>query len=184
MKTSSLFRLALLSLLVLWAGPVFGKVYLTKGEALKHAFPAPTDIVRENLFLGEEEVKRIETLSRSKVESRLFTYYRAMEKGKIIGYAYIGTHVVRTKPEIYMVVINPDGSARYVEILAFYEPEEYLPVKRWFDQFINRKLDDTLWPRRGIHAVTGATMSVNGITREVRMVLAVFELMIIERDGR
>lgn len=174
----------MLSLLVLTGNPLYAKVYTTKEEALKKAFGGSSTIERENLFLAEEDVKRIEALSRTRMESRLFTYYRAVEKRKITGYAYIGSHVVRTKPEIYMAVINPDGSARYVEILAFYEPEEYLPVKRWFDQFGNRKLDDTLWPRSGIHAVTGATMSVNGITREVRMVLAVFELMIIERDGR
>lgn len=183
MKTSVLFRIVILSVLVLWAGPLFAKVYSTKEGALKRAFPAPAAVERENLFLAEEDVKRIEALSKGRMESRLLTYYRAIDKGKVMGYAFIGSHVVRSKPEVYMVVIHPDGSIRYVEILAFYEPEEYLPAKRWFEQFAGRNLDDSLWPRRGVQAVTGATMSVNGITQEVRKVLAVFRLMIIEGDG-
>ena len=88
--------------------------------------------------------------------------------------------MVRTKQEVYLVVINPDSSIKQVEILAFYEPEEYLPSKRWFQKFAGKILDNELWPRRGISAVTGATLSVNGITQEIRKVLAVFKIMVIK----
>jgi len=85
----------------------------------------------------------IQEISKAKIESKLFTYYTVRGKDSILGYAIFGSHIVRTKPEVYMVVINPDGSIRYIEILAFYEPEEYLPPKRWFEQFNGKVLDDT-----------------------------------------
>jgi hypothetical protein len=167
-------------IIILWGSPAMSKVYLTKDDALKKAFP-DAEIERKTLFLTNEDVEMVETLSVTKVESKLFTYYTARGKDSILGYAIFGSHIVRTKPEVYMVVINPDGSIRYIEILAFYEPEEYLPPKRWFEQFAGKVLDDTLWTKRGISAVTGATLSANGITQEVRKTLSVFQIMILKK---
>lgn len=169
-----------LSTAILYGSPSEAKVYLTKDDALKKAFP-DAEIERKTLFLTDEEVKKIETLSKAKIESKLFTYYIAMGKEGILGYAIFGSHIVRTKPEVYMVVINPDGSVNHIKILAFYEPEEYLPPKRWFEQFAGKVLDDTLWTKRGISAVTGATLSANGITQEVRKTLSVFQIMILKK---
>jgi len=170
----------ILFITILYVNPADGKVYLTKDDALKKAFP-DAEIERKTLFLSDEDVKRVESLSGAKVESKILTYYIAVENGGVIGYAFFGSHIVRTKPEIYTTVINPDGSIKYVEILAFYEPEEYLPPKRWFEQFGGKVLDDNLWTKRGISAVTGATLSANSITQEVRKTLSVFKIMILKK---
>jgi len=159
---------------------VEGKVYKTKDDALKEVFPDADAVEKINVFLGKEEQKKIEAMAKSKLESRIFTFYAGRKGNTIAGYAVFGSHVVRTKQEVYMVVINPDSSIRQVEILAFYEPEEYLPSKKWFQKFSGKILDNELWPRRGIIAVTGATLSVNGLTQEVRKVLAVFKIMVIK----
>jgi len=171
----------ILFITILYVNPADGKVYLTKDDALKKAFPDAV-IDRKTLFLSDEDVKRVESLSGVKVESKILTYYIAMENGGVIGYAFFGSHIVRTKPEVYMVIINPDGSLNHIKILAFYEPEEYLPPKRWFEQFNGKVLDDNLWTKRGISAVTGATLSANGITQEVRKALAVFQIMILKKE--
>ena len=76
-----------------------------------------------------------------------------------------------------MVVVNPDGSVEAMKVLAFFEPADYLPVKKWFDLFIGKKLSPDLWPGREIHAVTGATMSVRAFTASTRRALAVFALI-------
>ncbi len=157
------------------------KVYITKDDALKKAFPDANGVERLTLFLSDDDIKQIETLSKTKAESKIFTYYAAKGKNGIIGYAIFGSHIVRTKPEVYMIVINPDGSVNHIKILAFYEPEEYLPPKKWFEQFNGKVLDDNLWHKRGISAVTGATLSANGITQEVRKALSVFKIMILKK---
>ncbi len=176
-----ILRISLVIIFLFWGSQSEGKVYLTKDDALKKAFPDAV-IERKTLFLSDEDVKRVESLSGTKVESKILTYYIATKGDSIIGYAIFGSHIVRTKPEIYTTVINPDGSIKYVEILAFYEPEEYLPPKRWFEQFNGKVLDDNLWTKRGISAVTGATLSANGITQEVRKALAVFQIMILKKE--
>jgi hypothetical protein len=178
MKRSIIVLLFLLFLL--WASSLSGKVYLTKDDALKQAFPSAEAIKRQNLFLMDEDIKHIEALSKVKVESRLFTYYKAVNKEGVIGYAVIESNVVRTKPEVYMIVIRPNGEVDHVEILAFYEPEEYLPPKRWLTQFIGKRLSESLWIKRDIQAITGATLSAYGLTKEIRRILAIFELKIMK----
>lgn len=183
-RTIRLFAIILSALFILiWHGPVLAKVYFTRDEALKRAFPG-AQIERSTIFFDEEDVQRIQELSKAKVESRIFNYYTAREGGRVMGYAVLESHLVRTKPEVFMVVITPRGEVERIEILAFYEPEEYLPPKRWLALFTGKRLDDQLWVRRGIHAVSGATMTVESLTREVRKVLAVFELKILKGGER
>lgn len=182
-----IFRASLFALtasILFWHGPLWAKVYLTKDEALKQAFPGAATIERSTLFFDEEDVKRIQELSKAKVESKIFNYYTAKEGNRIVGYAVFESHIVRTKPEVFMAVITPKGEVERIEILAFYEPEEYLPPKRWLAIFKGKRLDDQLRVRRGIHAISGATMTVEGLTREIRKVLAVFELKIIKGEER
>ncbi len=171
----------LLAVVLLWTNPVTGKVYLTKEDALKQAFPNADRVERQTLFLNDEDIKLVQGISKAKVESKLFIYYTAREKDSIIGYAVFESHIVRTKPEIFMAVINLKGAIDYIEILAFYEPEEYLPPKRWLQLFKGRRLDDQFRVKRGISAISGATLTAEGITREIRRILAVFELMVLKK---
>lgn len=156
------------------------KVYSTLDDALKIAFPGSA-IEKKNLYLTEEEKGRIESLAKLKLDSRLFVYYIGRSGGKVTGYAAITSNTVRTKQAVTMVVLNPDKTLRSVEVLAFYEPEEYLPRAAWFRQFAGQALSDRLRPGRDIQAVTGATLSVNSFTGEARKVLAVFD--VIEKEN-
>jgi len=90
--------------------------------------------------------------------------------------------VVRTQPEAFLVVISPDGQVRDVRMLAFYEPREYLPPERWFEQFRHERLTPELSTRRKIHSIAGATLSSRAVTGGVRRALALFEVLVVE-DG-
>lgn len=160
----------------------FGKVYSTRDEALAKVFAGAESVEKKTLYLSEEDRIKVSAISGPEITSRLFTYYEAKKDGAITGYAVFASHVVRTKQAVTMAVVNPDLSLRFVEVVAFYEPTEYLPARGWFEQFKGKRLSERLWPRRDIHAVSGATMSVNTITAEVRKVLALFEFA-VERRG-
>jgi hypothetical protein len=96
----------------------------------------------------------------------------------VLGYAIIDTHLVRTLPETFMVVLTPDGAVRRVEILAFHEPPEYAPTGGWLRQFEGRALDDDLRLRGGIQGITGATLSATAMTAGVRRALALFQVIV------
>jgi hypothetical protein len=65
-------------------------------------------------------------------------------------------------------------------MLAFYEPEEYLPAERWLRQFDQKALSPDLQLRRDIHGIAGATLTSHAVTSGVRKVLAFFRVLIHE----
>ena len=130
----NLIFICVLTVTLIYSSPLVAKVYHTRDSALKNAFSDADTIEKKTLFLDDEDVKKIEALAKVKLDTKIFTFYIGKKKEAVLGYVIFGSHVIRTKPEVYMVVINPDASIKFVEILAFYEPEEYLPIKKWFEE--------------------------------------------------
>jgi hypothetical protein len=156
----------------------YARVFISKDEALRLAFPDSDTIEKQSLFLSKNEVESIEKLGRSKLDSRLFLFYVGKKNGEAIGYAAIDTHTVRTKSQTIIVVINPDGSLKYTEILAFFEPPEYKPTEGWINLFKDKKISDGIKIGYDIPNISGATLSSNGTANAVKKVLSVFEVVI------
>jgi hypothetical protein len=159
-------------------GNSYAKVFISKDEALKLAFPDSDTIEKKAYFLTKAQIDSIEKLSRSKVDSKLFLFYIGKKDGKAIGYSAIDTHIVRTKSQTIIVVINPDGSLNYTEILAFFEPLEYKPTQNWINLYKNKKLSDGLKIGYDIPNISGATLTSNVTANAVKKILAVFEVVI------
>ncbi len=182
------FRLVCLPTLVslaLWsaAGPATARVFHSQREALELAFPGADRIERRTFVLTEPQEAAIEELARAPLDSRIVTLHVGWLEGEMTGTALIDVHTVRTLPEALMIVMTPQGVVRSVRVLAFHEPEDYLPNARWFKQFEGRKLGTGLRLYRGIHAIAGATLSARATTRSVRRALALYEVL-IARPGR
>jgi hypothetical protein len=148
-------------------------VYSSREQALTRAFPPPATIERKTFFLTEAEREKASRAARAKVDSALVIAYFGRGSNGILGTGYFDTHTVRTMPETILVTVEPDGSLRGVEVIAFGEPEDYLPRRNWLKLFGGRRLDDELAVGRGLAHVTGATLTTRAIADAVRRVLAV-----------
>ena len=153
---------------------VEARVLLTQEQALEGAFGHGAGVERVAVYLTDAQRRRASELAGPdvKIEVGFVARYVGSKDGRPLGVAYFDTHLVRTLPETILVVVSPDGSVDRVEILSFAEPEEYLPRKRWTDLFHGKKLDDDLRLRRGVHGISGATLSAEAATQAVRRVLA------------
>jgi len=157
---------------------VHAEVFHSRESALRLAFPGADDVVKREVFLDAEEKTDVEQRARVELQSRLITVYVGLKRQSVVGYAFIETHKVRSLSETILVVIDPDGLARGVHLLAFHEPPEYAPTVRWLDQFEGRPLSDELSLRGDIDGISGATLTANSITASVRRILAVFEVAV------
>jgi hypothetical protein len=167
---------------VILAGSAAATVLLSLDDALKLAFP-DAGTARETLFLSDEERSEIEALCGQELPGGLATRFVARsDQGKILGYAYVDTHVVRTLPETVMVVIDPSGAVRRVEVVSFREPLDYVPREGWYRQFDGEELDDDLQLKRDIRPVTGATLTARATTEAVRRVLAIHRVAVQGAD--
>ncbi len=161
--------------------PSLAKIFYAKDEALKLAFPGADRVDTRTFILKDAELERAQRLAHTRIESKLFTFYIGRKNGEILGYAAIESNVVRTLPETIMVVLSPEGQVRSTVVLAFHEPPDYLPSKRWLSLFHGKGLSPELLPGREIAGILGSTLTVQAISGGVRKVLALFEILIKEK---
>ena len=165
------FRILVAALSIL--GPsVHGVAQISREAALEGLFPG-AEFAAERVFLTEAQRSRAEELSRVDVDSLLIARYVISRDGEEVGRAYIDTHVVRTKDESLLVVLNPDGTVRRVEVTAFLEPPEYMGSEAWYAQYQPHGLTDELNLQRAIRPIAGASLTGRATTRAVRRVLAI-----------
>jgi hypothetical protein len=176
--------LALLLVLVAQAvaGDAAAKVFHSRTEALELAFPDADRVEDQTYVLREDQVEAIESLSRCELETRLVKVYTGYRGRDVLGYAFIDIHNVRTLPEAFLVVLGPEGDVRTLRVLAFHEPLEYMPAERWYRQFEDKSLANHLRLGRDVHGIVGATLSAQATTRGVRRALAVYEVVVRNRD--
>ncbi|MFI5350282.1 MAG: FMN-binding protein [Elusimicrobiota bacterium] len=167
-------RLYLLSALgLVFTAPAGARVLLSQKDALALAFPEGTKVERKTAFLTDAQAAEAEKAAGGKIDSKVWTYYVGTSSSGAAGTAYFESHKVRTMNEAFMVVVNPEGTVRFIEILSFAEPGEYLAPKPWLAQFQGKPLNEDLMVRRGLRNITGASITSDAVTRGVRRVLAV-----------
>lgn len=161
-----------------FASPAFSKVFHSQQEALALAFPGADRIETDTNVLSKDQVSWVEEASRSKLDTRIAKFYVAWKDGAVQGYAFIDVHTVRTLPEAFLVVLDAEGSVRSLRVLAFHEPLDYMPTKRWYEQFDGKTLSDDMRLGHDVHGVVGATLSARAVTSSVRRVLALFHYVV------
>ncbi len=154
------------------------KVFVSQNQALAEAFPQATRIERDSRILLADDLARITAITKDEKPARVVVLHTAWQDDRLLGYAHIDVHNVRTKPEAFMVVLDPDGTVRSVRILAFHEPLDYLPTERWYGQFAGTSDRDRLRVGNDIHGVVGATLSARAAARGVRRMLAYWEVLL------
>jgi hypothetical protein len=174
--------LATFAALCLSSGTAHAKVFYSRNEALKLAFPEADRIDDESLLLGDEQASRIEHLAKTKLESRVVSIYRGYRGGELLGYAFIDVHNVRTMPEAFLVVLSPTGEVRTLRVLAFHEPLEFMPSARWYQQFEQKNLDAPLRLGGDVHGIVGATLSARATTAGVRRALALYQVVVAHAE--
>ncbi len=162
------------------ATPVLAKVVRSREEALALAFPEAERVENRTFTLSTEQAKRVTTLATTPLESKQATVYIGYKDGQVLGYAFLDSRTVRTLPATFLVVLSPAGVVQHVLVLAFHEPEDYLPPERWLRQFDQQPLGPGLQLHRNIHGIAGATLSSQSVTNAVRQALALFQVLIQE----
>ena len=157
---------------------VSAKVFYARDEALELAFPGADRVETRDVYLTDEQRSRIQALARAPLETSLVTVYAGWKDGKITSWAVFDTHDVRTFPETLLVVLTADGKIAATHVLAFHEPQEYLPPARWLETLAGKSLDDDLMVGRGVTAITGSTLSTRALTAGLRRALAIWAVAV------
>jgi len=165
-------------LLLILTYKLSGEVYLMKKEALELAFPDADKIDKKSVFLNDNQINKLQKLSKSKINSRVILFHIGKKGDEILGYAVVDTHIVRSKSQTILVVLNPEGKLKYVEILAFFEPPEDKPTPVWLDLFKGKGGNDNIRVGYDLPNISGATISSNKTAEAIRKVITIFNYFI------
>lgn len=143
---------------------------------MKQAYPG-AQVQSTMIFLTADQMKEAAAKAGSAIPSALVAKYVAKANGVVVGRAYLDTHVVRTKKESLLILLNADGTVKRTEVVAFEEPPEYQPSQKWYDQFQGKALGSGLSLTGQIHPVTGASLTAKATVEAVRRALAIDQLL-------
>ena len=149
---------------------------ITRDEALADVYPG-AQIRSEQVFLTAAQVKRIAAVAGSEVPSPLVARYLASRDGRLVGRAYVDTHVVRTKKESLLISLDMDGRLLRIDVTAFLEPPEYRASESWLRQYRGRVLSNDVAINRAIRPIAGATLTARAANGAVRRVLAIDQVL-------
>ncbi len=100
--------------------------------------------------------------------------WEIVKNDKIIARAFVDNVFGRFQPITFLLVISKEGKILYFEILK-YRSDHGGNVKEiwWRNQFIGKNVDSDFTVGKEIQAVSGATISVNSLTRGIKKLLLI-----------
>jgi len=175
--TARVLRAASLGLAALLALPLLlgATVYHTEDEAVAIAFPTATRVDTRNVVLSEDVRARVSEQVGYPIKERLVVLREAWQGETLLGRAFCLDEIGKTLPFRFLVALRPDGAVEQVLVLTYRESRGQEIERATFrSQYEGKSLADPI--RRGddIRNVSGATISVDSLSRGVRRALAIW----------
>ena len=107
--------------------------------------------------------------------SRFFEVYA---NDNLLGYAYLGVAPSKTDIFDFLVLFDTDIIVKKAKVLAY--REDYggeIGSKRWLKQFIGKSTNEELKVGNGIAAISGATISVESMTKAMNNLLNCLQIL-------
>lgn len=164
----------LLYLLIFLALPLSAKMLISPIDAMNQSYGAKSKISEDNILLTNIQAKKIQDESNVKLESNIFKVFKAEQNGKIIGYGILINKKIRSKNGVVLYLISTDSVLKGMEVIAFNEPMEYIPSKKWISQFENVKTQTPLNLSKDIPTITGATLSAKSFVDGSKIAFALY----------
>jgi len=163
-----------LYLLLFLVLPLSAKILISPIEAMKNSYGSQSKVIKKNIMLSKNQAKNIQASAKVKLKSKIFRTFKAIKDKKTLGYGVLINRKVRSKNAVVLYIISKESTLKGIEIIAFNEPHEYIPSKKWISQFENITTDKKLNIGREIPTITGATMSARSITDGSRVAFAIY----------
>lgn len=153
------------------------QVFLKPQEAIEKLIPEAETHVTESREPTPEIKKRLEDLLGRRVEEKKYIFIIGMKQGKPTAYAVILNEIGKERPITFMIVINPDGRVRVVEVLVYRESQgSEIRDQRFMRQFEGKTLQSPFRAGHDIDVITGATLSSRSATYTVKKALALIDV--------
>ena len=155
-----------------------GDIKIACEEYLFNLYPKNTDITMHILKLD----KQIKNEAEYQVKQKFYRdklYYWAISQGDTtIAYAFLDNVIGKSMPITFMVVLNDNGNIINTNVIKYREAYGgEVSNKAWLTQFTNRNQNSSYIVGNDIDGITGATISVNSLSKGIKKIVFLFPLI-------
>ena len=146
--------------------------YMSVEQARVLIFPFADEFVVRSVQLTPEQTQEIDKLSGVPGRTAQQQTWRALSKGRMIGWFFVDQVIGKHELITYALGINADGSVRQFQIIEYQEAYGYqVRELKWRDQFVGRTVESPLQVGTDIGNISGATLSVRHVTDGIKRLL-------------
>jgi hypothetical protein len=168
----------LLYLLIFLTSTLSAKMLISPINAMNESYGAKSKISEENILLTDIQAKKIQEISQVKLQSNIVKVFKAELGSKTLGYGVLINRKIRSKNGVVLYLISSDSILKGIEVVAFNEPAEYIPSKKWMSQFENVNTQTPLNLSKDIPTITGATLSAKSFVDGSKIAFAFYNEML------
>ncbi|MDP2893479.1 MAG: FMN-binding protein [Sulfurimonas sp.] len=158
----------------LLALPLGANIIASPIEVMSKNFEVGATVTENNILLTQAQAANIEENSKTKLESKIIRVFKVAKNDKILGFGVLVNKKIRSKNGVVLYIISSDSVLKSVEIVAFNEPLEYIPSKKWISQFNDIKSEKIDEASKNIPTITGATLSAKSIIDGSKIAFAIY----------
>ena len=132
--------------------------------------------------------QEIKIYSEKKARSRfMFDHvyvWKISESNSLVGVAILDNVLGKSLPITYLTCFNMDGQLINAHIVKYREDYGYeVGNKRWLNQFIGLDVNSDFIIGKNIDGISGATISVNSVTRGINRSAIIVEYLLTKKDA-
>jgi Na+-translocating ferredoxin:NAD+ oxidoreductase RnfG subunit len=146
--------------------------YMSVDQARALIFPFADEYVSKPVQLTAEQMQEIEKLSGVTGRTSQHQVWKAMSKGRLMGWFFIDQVIGKHELITYALGINADGSVQQVQVIEYLEAYgSQVRYPNWRDQFIGKTVKSPLRLESDIANISGATLSARHLTDGIKRLL-------------
>ena len=132
--------------------------------------------------------QEIKIYSEKKARSRFMFdhvyFWKISESNSLVGVAILDNVLGKLLPITYLTCFNMDGQLINAHIVKYREDYGYeVGNKRWLNQFIGLGINSDFIIGKNIDGISGATISVNSVTRGINRSSIIVEYLLTKKDA-
>jgi electron transport complex protein RnfG len=146
--------------------------YMSVDQARALIFPFADEYVSKPVQLTAEQMQEIEKLSGVPGRTSQQQVWKAMSKGRLMGWFFVDQVIGKHELITYALGINADGSVQQVQVLEYLEAYgSQVRYPNWRDQFVGKTVRSPLRLESDIANISGATLSARHLTDGIKRLL-------------
>ena len=154
-----------------FAGPIkdASETYILK------IFPKDIKIKMHTLPINKKIKSTVQNQAKQKFYRDKLYYWNISTKDSTIAYAFLDNVKGKSMPITFMVILDRRGNVIHSTIIKYREAYGgEVGNKRWLAQFNGYTLDSSYKIGKNIDAISGATISVNSVTKGIQKIVLLY----------